>query len=56
MPYELRRWMPAHKAARDLGWTPAMDLASTLGDTVQWYLDHPEWLAAANAKIAEAAC
>lgn len=26
-----------------LGWQPTRGIEATLGDTVRWYLDHPEW-------------
>jgi dTDP-glucose 4,6-dehydratase len=34
------------KIKRELGWTPQHSLGQGLQDTVEWYLSHPEWLAA----------
>lgn len=50
--YDLRYWMSAEKARRELSWTPAWDLERTLADTVGWYLANGAWLAAANRKLA----
>ena len=33
-----------HRIHSELGWEPAHTLADGLKTTVQWYLDHPEWL------------
>jgi dTDP-glucose 4,6-dehydratase len=30
---------------RELGWRPSVDFETGLQQTVQWYLDHPEWVA-----------
>ena len=32
------------KMERELGWTPRHDFKRGLETTVQWYLDHPEWV------------
>jgi len=29
---------------RELGWAPAIDFRSGLSQTIDWYLDHPEWI------------
>ncbi len=50
--YDLRYWMVADKAHAELGWKPEYDLTRTLEDTVAWYLENQDWLAAANAKLA----
>ena len=50
--YDLRYWMDASKAKECLGWTAKMNLTDTLEDTVRWYLDNPEWMEAANMKLA----
>lgn len=34
------------KIAKELNWTPSRDLQQGLRDTVQWYLDNPEWVQA----------
>ncbi len=34
----------------DLGWAPAHNLAGGLLATVQWYLEHPDWVAAIQKK------
>ncbi len=36
---------------RRLGWSPQVDLAAGLDETVRWYLDNPAWAAAATAKF-----
>lgn len=36
---------------RALGWSPAVDLAAGLEQTVGWYLDNSEWVAAASKKF-----
>lgn len=33
------------KIARELAWTPVETFASGLRKTVQWYLEHPDWVA-----------
>ncbi|TAN13405.1 MAG: dTDP-glucose 4,6-dehydratase [Burkholderiaceae bacterium] len=43
--HDRRYAINAGKIARELGWKPAETLATGLLKTVQWYLDHPEWLA-----------
>ncbi|MFT5285881.1 MAG: dTDP-glucose 4,6-dehydratase [Planctomycetota bacterium] len=52
--YDLRYWMEAKKAERDLGWTPTFDLEQTLSDTVGWYLSNTDWLKEANGALAAA--
>ncbi len=32
------------KISRDLGWTPRFDFETALGEMVDWYLDHEEWI------------
>ena len=34
------------KIHRELGWQPRQNLGSGLHHTIQWYLSHPEWVAA----------
>jgi len=44
--HDRRYAMNISKIQRDLGWQPRHTLADGLRDTVQWYLSHPEWIAA----------
>ena len=32
------------KIAAELGWRPAVDFEEGIRATVQWYLDHPDWV------------
>lgn len=48
--HDRRYAMEIAKARRDLGWEPKETLHSGLMKTVQWYLDHPEWLEAIRAQ------
>ena len=43
------------KLRRELGWAPTRDFAQTLNDTVDWYVDHPEWWRAIREGAAFAA-
>jgi dTDP-glucose 4,6-dehydratase len=38
--------MDITKVHTELGWMPRHNLASGLRATIEWYLDHPEWIAA----------
>lgn len=42
--YDLRYWMDAAKAKEDLGWEARRGLDETLRNTVQWYMEHMDWL------------
>jgi dTDP-glucose 4,6-dehydratase len=44
--HDRRYAMDAGKITRELGWRPRHSLAEGLLDTVNWYLSHPEWVAA----------
>lgn len=44
--HDRRYAMDAGKIGRELGWRPRHSLADGLLDTVNWYLSHPEWVAA----------
>lgn len=46
--YDLRYWMDPAKAKRELGWEANYNLDETVQATVQWYLENPQWLEAAN--------
>jgi dTDP-glucose 4,6-dehydratase len=43
--HDRRYAIDAGKIERDLGWTPAETFETGLRKTVQWYLDHPDWVA-----------
>jgi dTDP-glucose 4,6-dehydratase len=42
--HDLRYAMDFSKSAAQLGWGPRVDFESGLANTVQWYLDHEEWM------------
>lgn len=42
--HDRRYAIDATKIQRELGWRPAEKFESGLRKTVQWYLDHPEWV------------
>ncbi len=42
--HDRRYAIDARKIERELGWRPAETFASGIRKTVQWYLDHPEWV------------
>ena len=44
--HDRRYAMDAGKIERELGWRPRHSLTEGLLDTVEWYLSHPEWIAA----------
>jgi len=44
--HDWRYHMDISKIQRELGWQPRQSLASGLLNTVEWYLTHPEWIAA----------
>jgi len=43
--HDRRYAIDARKIERELGWRPAETFQSGIRKTVQWYLDHPEWVA-----------
>jgi dTDP-glucose 4,6-dehydratase len=43
--HDRRYAIDARKIRHELGWQPAESFASGLRRTVQWYLDHPDWIA-----------
>jgi dTDP-glucose 4,6-dehydratase len=44
--HDRRYAMDIRKIRRDLGWEPRHTLEDGLRETVEWYLDHPDWIAA----------
>ena len=42
--HDRRYAIDARKIDRELGWKPAETFESGIRKTVQWYLDHPEWV------------
>ena len=43
--HDRRYAIDARKIERELGWKPAETFATGIRKTVQWYLDHPGWVA-----------
>ncbi len=43
--HDRRYAIDAHKIERELGWKPAETFESGIRKTVQWYLEHPAWVA-----------
>ncbi len=43
--HDRRYAIDARKIERELGWRPAETFDSGIRKTVQWYLEHPEWVA-----------
>ena len=43
--HDRRYAIDARKLERELGWKPAETFETGIRKTVQWYLDHPEWVA-----------
>jgi dTDP-glucose 4,6-dehydratase len=43
--HDRRYAIDARKIERELGWRPAETFESGIRKTVQWYLDHPSWVA-----------
>ena len=43
--HDRRYAIDARKIERELGWRPAETFATGIRKTVQWYLDHPDWVA-----------
>jgi dTDP-glucose 4,6-dehydratase len=44
--HDRRYAMDISKIQRELGWTPRHSLVDGLQDTVEWYLNNPEWITA----------
>jgi dTDP-glucose 4,6-dehydratase len=47
--HDRRYALDAGKLRAELDWSPARDFAQGLRDTVGWYLDHPQWIAAVGS-------
>jgi dTDP-glucose 4,6-dehydratase len=47
--HDRRYAIDCRKLQNELGWQPQADITSGLRQTVQWYLDHPEWCATVTA-------
>ena len=43
--HDRRYAIDAGKIRRELGWSPEYDFASGIRRTVEWYLNHPQWIA-----------
>jgi len=48
--HDRRYAMDITKIKRELGWQPQESLETGLRRTVQWYLDHPDWVAAIRGR------
>jgi len=44
--HDRRYAMDARKIGRELGWRPRHTLTQGLRETIEWYLSHPQWVAA----------
>ena len=49
--HDRRYAMDMRKIAADLGWQPKESLKSGLLKTVQWYLNHPEWVESVRTRV-----
>ncbi len=47
--HDFRYAINASKIKEELGWTPKHTFEEGLKETVDWYLDHPEWVAAVRS-------
>ncbi len=47
--HDRRYAIDARKIERELGWRPAETFATGIRKTVQWYLDHADWVAAVQS-------
>ena len=43
--HDRRYAIDTSKIRRELGWQPSVDFTTGLGQTVDWYLDHADWIA-----------
>jgi dTDP-glucose 4,6-dehydratase len=49
--HDRRYAMNAEKIQRELGWRPRHNLNQGLLDTIEWYMNHPEWTAAIRKQL-----
>ena len=47
--HDLRYAIDCSKIKRELGWSQRHNIDSGLRETVQWYLDHPEWVSSVRS-------
>ncbi|MFN3728135.1 MAG: dTDP-glucose 4,6-dehydratase [Fimbriimonadaceae bacterium] len=47
--HDFRYAIDSTKIARELGWSPKHEFRSALKETVRWYLNHPQWVAAVKS-------
>jgi len=50
--HDRRYAIDSRKIQQELGWRPVYSFQTGIRATVQWYLDHPEWLASAQMELA----
>jgi dTDP-glucose 4,6-dehydratase len=48
--HDRRYAMNIQKISTELGWAPRHDLAAGLDQTLDWYLNHPDWISAVRQK------
>jgi len=48
--HDRRYGIDSSKASGELGWSPDISFSAGLADTVEWYRDNPEWIAAVTAR------
>ncbi|MDX2088890.1 MAG: dTDP-glucose 4,6-dehydratase [Kofleriaceae bacterium] len=48
--HDFRYAIDPSKLERELGWHPVVDFTTGLRRTIEWYLDHPAWVAAIQAR------
>ncbi|MEO0898757.1 MAG: dTDP-glucose 4,6-dehydratase [Bacteroidota bacterium] len=47
--HDMRYAIDPSKLERDLGWTPSLTFEEGLGYTIDWYLEHTEWIEAVKS-------